>query len=167
MKILSILFCTIFATLTTSSVLAKGDKRPPLSVTFHLESSEIDDAGKFTIPVETELGKKYIQKVPSFFTKNFTHYHTFVSPHPGEKYGISLQLDAQNKGRYLVANVQGSVVDMIYIDRQVDGRVLTIWRNIDPEFFGVINNALPKIGETDKQWKDRLKQEKKDAKAKK
>ena len=70
-------------------------------------------------------------------------------------------VSAENKGRYLIANINGVVADMIYIDKMVDGRVITIWRNVDPKFLAIVNPLLPKIGETKDTWKMRLKSEKK------
>lgn len=171
MKLLSLILLTIFTLLTPSVLFANGGKRPPFSITFHLEANNAEGR-KLSIPVDTKMGKKFIQKSPTFSTKDFIAYHTFVSPHPNEDYGVTLQLSktaakrlnyisAQNKGRYIVANINGAVADMIYIDKQVDGRVITIWRNVDPRFLKIVNPLLPKIGETRDVWKKRLKSEKK------
>ncbi len=171
MKLLSLILLTTFTLLTASSLFGKGGKRPPLSITFHLEANSAEGR-KLSIPVDTKMGKKFIQKSPTFSTKDFVAYHTFVSPHPNENYGVSLQLSktaakrltyvsAENKGRYIIANINGAVADMIYIDKQIDGRVITIWRNVDPKFISIVNPILPKIGETKDVWKKRLKAEKK------
>ena len=157
--------------LSTISAQAKGEKRPPISITFHFEATGVEGK-KFAVPVETQLGKRFIQKVPSISTKDIIAYYPFVSPHPDGQYGVSLQLNsvaakrlsmlaAQNKGRYIVANINGKVVDMLFIDKQVDGRVITIWRGIDPNFLAYVNPIMPKIGEKKKDWKKRIKAEKK------
>lgn len=153
---------------------ANGKKRPPVSITFHLEASSLEGK-KLSIPAKTSMGTKYIQKSPSFSTKDFIAYYPFVSPHEGEKYGVTLQLkktaaarlksiSAANKGKYIIANLNGEVVDMIYVDKMVDGRVITIWRGVDPKFLALVNPLLPKIGEKPKDWKKRLKEEKKSTK---
>lgn len=150
---------------------AGGKKKPPISITFHLEAANAEGR-KLSIPVDTKMGKKFIQKSPTFSTKDFIAYHPFVSPHNGEMYGVALQLNktaaarlravsAAYKGKYIIANVNGKVVDMLFIDKQVDGRVITIWRGVDPQFLTIVNPILPRIGETQKQWKERLKKEKK------
>ena len=171
MKLPSLILLAILTLLMPSILLAKGGKRPPLSITFHLEANSAEGR-KLSVPVDTKMGKKFIQKSPTFSTKDIIAYHTFVSPHPNEMYGVALQLSktaaqrlqyisAENKGRYLIANINGVVVDMLYIDKQVDGRVITIWRNVDPKFIAIVNPILPKIGETKDTWKNRLKSEKK------
>lgn len=170
MKILPLFLFALVASMIPQTALAKGKKQPPLSITFHLEATDAQTR-KLSIPVQTKMGKKFIQKSPSFSTKDFIAYHTFVSPHANENYGVSLQLSktaatrlkhisATYKGRYLVANINGAVVDMLYIDKQVDGRVITIWRNVDPRFISIVNPLLPRIGETKDVWKKRLKAEK-------
>jgi len=167
----TILLCLCFSFAHVNDALANGKKRPPIVITFHLEANSMEGR-KLSIEADTPMGKKYIQKSPSFSTQDFIAYYPFVSPHENEMYGVSLQLgktaaarlkalSAANKGRYIVATINGRVVDMLYVDRQVDGRVITIWRGVDPQFFQIVNHLLPKIGETSKAWKKRLKAEKK------
>ncbi len=173
-RILTLILCFGLAHVNVAS--ANGKKRPPVSITFHLEANSLEGR-KLSIPAETPMGTKYIQKSPSFTTKDFIAYYPFVSPHENEMYGVTLQLgkagamrlkalSASNKGKYIVVNINGKVVDMIFVDKEVDGRVITIWRGVDPEFLALVNPILPKIGEKPKDWKNRLKAEKKEAKAK-
>lgn len=160
-----------------AAMAGSNKKEVPLNISFHLEAR---DAGskRLSIEVDTKIiGKRYIQKSPMITTSDIIAYHPFVSPHPGEEYGATLQLDkdaairlrtlsAANKGAYIVAVINGRVVDMLKIDRAVDGRVITIWRGIPGAFFNVANQRIPKIGETKKEWKARLKKEKQAAKRK-
>lgn len=172
-RILTLILCICLTNVNVA--FAKGKKAPPVSITFHLEANSMEGR-KLSIPAKTPMGTKYIQKSPSFTTKDFIAYYPFVSPHENEMYGVSLQLgktaatrlqmlSAANKGKYIVVNINGKVVDMIYVDKQVDGRVITIWRGVDPRFLAMVNPILPKIGEDPKDWKKRLKEEKKAAKA--
>ena len=173
-RLFSLILCFSLASLYVA--FANGKKRPPISITFHIEANSLEGR-KLSIPAKTSMGTKYIQKSPTLSTKDFIAYYPFVSPHEGEMYGVSLQLgkaaamrlksiSAANKGKYVVVNINGKVVDMIYVDKQVDGRVITIWRGIDPKFLALVNPILPKIGEDPKDWKKRLKEEAKAAKAK-
>ena len=173
-RLLTLILCLGLTHINVAS--AKGKKRPPVSITFHLEANSLEGR-KLSIPAKTPMGTKYIQKSPSFSTKDFIAYYPFVSPHENEMYGVTLQLgkaaamrlkalSAANKGKYIVANINGKVVDMIYVDREVDGRVITIWRGVDPRFLALVNPLIPKIGENAKDFKKRLKAEKKAAKGK-
>ena len=168
-RIVALIIC--FCLFSVNDASAKGKKRPPVMISFHLESTDVQNKA-LVIEANTPMGKKFIQKTPSFITSNFTAYYPFLSPHEGELYGVSLQLNqrsaarlrvlsAQNKGQYIVANVNGKVVDMILIDKEVDGRVITIWRGIDPAILKLVNPILPQIGEDPKVWQERIKKEKK------
>lgn len=171
-RILSLIICLSF--LNVYNVSAKGKKRPPVAISFHLEATDVQNKA-LVIESDTPMGKKFIQKTPALVTSNFTAYYPFLSPHEGELYGVTLQLNqksagrlraisVENKGQYIVANVNGKVVDMIYIDKEVDGRVITIWRGLDPAILKLVNPILPQIGEDPKVWKERLKKEEKAAK---
>jgi hypothetical protein len=167
-RILTLILC--FGITHVNVASANGKKRPPISITFHLEANSLEGK-KLSIPAETPMGTKYIQRSPSFTTKDFVAYYPFVSPHENEMYGVTLQLgkagamrlkalSAANVGKYIVVNINGKVVDMFYVDREVDGRVITIWRGVDPQILALVNPILPKIGENPKEWKKRLKEEK-------
>jgi len=171
-RIVSLIIC--FCLFQADDASAKGKKRPPVMISFHLEATDIKNK-ELAIETDTPLGKRFIQKSPAFVTSNFVAYYPFLSPHEGELYGVSLQLNqkaatrlkavsVENKGQYIVANVNGKVVDMIFIDKEVDGRVITIWRGIDPQILKLVNPILPQIGEDAKVWKDRIKKEAKEAK---
>ena len=171
-RILSLI--VFFCLLHVNDASAKGKKRPPVQISFHLETADVSNKA-LVIEADTPMGKKFIQKTPKLITSNFTAYYPFQSPHEGELYGVSLQLNqrsaarlrvisAQNVGSYIFANENGKVVDMIKIDKEVDGRVITIWRGIDPAILKLVNPIIPQIGEDPKVWKERIKKEEKAAK---
>lgn len=157
---LSFLFCL-------GAASANGKKQPPISISFHMEAADVQSK-KFAVPVDTPQGKRFIEKVPTISTKDIVAYWPFPSPHNPEHYGVSLQLDkhaarrlnllsAQNNGKWMIATINGQVVDMLYIDKQVDGRIITVWRGVDGDMVKLCGKALPKIGESKKEWKKSLK----------
>lgn len=146
---------------------ASGKKQPPISITFHLVT-ENNDGKKFTIPVDTPHGKRFIERTPIIGTSDIIAYHAFPSPHNEEFYGVSLQLNkvganrlraisGNNMGAWIAASINGNVVDMIHIDKPVDGRVITIWRNIDAPTLQLCDSLIPKIGESKEDWEKRRK----------
>jgi hypothetical protein len=168
-RILTLILC--FGLIHVNVASANGKKRPPISITFHFETDSVEGK-KLSIPAETPMGTKYIQKSPSFTTNDFIAYFPFVSPHEEAGYGVALQLNktaamrlkalsVENVGKYIVVNINGKVVDMLYVDGEVDGRVITIWRGVDPQILELVNPMLPRIGEDEKVWKARMKEEKK------
>lgn len=103
-------------------------------------------------------------------TGDIVAYHTFPSPHNPAMFGCSFQLNragasrlkmtsGQYAGKWIMCAINGQVVDMLYIDRQIDGRVITIWRGVDPAMAELFDNTIPRIGETPEAWKTRKKAE--------
>lgn len=164
MRIITILLTSLFCLGVAS---ANGKKQPPLSITFNIEAADVQSK-KFAVPVDTPQGKRFIENVPTISTKDIVAYWSFPSPHNPDHYGVSLQLNknaarrlnlisAQNNGRWIVASINGQVVDMLYIDKQVDGRLITVWRGVDADMLKLCDKFLPKIGESKKEWKKRRK----------
>ena len=171
MRTLIIPLITLFL---SSVIMAGGKKAPPVTITFHTEASNLESK-KLTFEVDTPKGKRYMSKSPFIMTNDIVAYNAFVSPHNPEMFGTSFQLNragssrlkmvtGQYAGKWIMCAVNGKVVDMLYIDRQIDGRVITIWRGVDLGMTQLFDNLVPRIGETQEAWKVRKKAE---AKAKK
>ncbi|GAA5494944.1 hypothetical protein SAMN02745181_2768 [Rubritalea squalenifaciens DSM 18772] len=160
----------LFVALALLSVIpaqANGKKQPPLSITFHLVSTN-QESKKLSIPVDTPQGRRFIQRSPFVSTADIIAYHPFESPHNPDMYGVTLQLSklgsrrlravtGENLGTWVVASINGNVVDMLKIDKQVDGRVITIWRGIDAATLGICDSLVPRIGESKEAWEKRRK----------
>lgn len=168
MRSLITLLITLFI---VTSASASGRKLAPISIAFYAESTDTQSQ-KFSIEIDTPKGKRFISKVPIIVTSDITHYHTFQSPHDPMLLGASFQIDrdgaqrlkvasAQGRGKWIMCSVNGVVIDMLYVDKQIDGRIITVWRGLDPDLAKICNKMIPRIGESDKEWKARLKHEKK------
>jgi hypothetical protein len=165
-----ILFLLV-ATLATNISFANGKKQGALTITFHTEATNLESK-KLTIEMDTPKGKRFISKTPFITTNDIVSYKAFPSPHNPDMYGVSFQLNragsarlkmisGQYSGNWIMCSINGKVVDMLYMDRQVDGRVITIWRGVDQAMLTACNHLIPRIGESKKAWKTRLKYEKK------
>lgn len=168
MRLILFIFLTIFA--ANINTHANGKKQAPLTITFHTENSDIESK-KLSYEVDTPKGKRYMSKTPFLTTKDITHYNAFPSPHDEGNYGASFQLNRagatrlkmvsiEYTGKWIMCAINGKVVDMVYVDRPVDGRVITIWRGVDENMLQTCNSVRPRIGESQKAWKTRLKYEK-------
>ncbi|WP_018969983.1 hypothetical protein [Rubritalea marina] len=169
------IFVSFILTLVlTQLAFANGKKQPPVTVTFHTEATDIESK-KLAYEIDTPKGKHWMSKSPFITTSDITAYFAFVSPHNPDLYGVSFQLSrggasrlsmtsGQHAGKWVMCAINGKVVDMLYIDRQVDGRVITIWRGVDSTMLEACNQLIPKIGESQKAWKTRLKYENKQRK---
>lgn len=167
MRLILFLLFTVFV--TSLSSYANGKKQAPLTITIHTEASNLESK-KLSYEVETPKGKRFMSKTPFLTTKDITHYNAFPSPHDEGMYGASFQLNRagstrlkmtsiENTGKWIMCAINGKVVDMLYIDRPVDGRVFTIWRGVDENMIQACNALRPRIGESEKAWKTRLKYE--------
>lgn len=160
----------LFSILSVSLCLANGKKQSSISITFHTESTNLESK-KLSFQIDTPKGKRYMSKSPFIMTSDIVAYNAFQSPHNPEMYGVSFQLNragasrlkmtsGQYAGKWIMCAINGQVVDMLYIDRQVDGRVITIWRGVDQSMLDACNHLIPRIGESKEAWKTRLEYEK-------
>ncbi len=169
-------FTFLFILLSTfcSTLLANGKKTPPLSVSFHVETTGLSSK-ELTFRQETSLGPKVFEKSPILHTKDFSNANAFASPDDPGSYGVLLQLKPVvanrfknltnlNREKYLLALVNGRIVDMIRIDRTNPDDKICIWRDVTLQEVQTLNQTIPKIGESSKDWKKRIKAEKKAAK---
>ncbi|MFC4995579.1 hypothetical protein [Rubritalea tangerina] len=150
---------------------AGGKKPAPISITFHTEATNLESK-KLSFEIDTPKGKRYMSKTPFIMTSDIAAYHATPSEQDPEFYKVSFQLkragasrlravSGQYAGKWIMCAINGRVVDMLYIDRQVDGRVITVWRGVDQTMLSALNQLVPRMGESEKAWKTRLKYENK------
>lgn len=152
---------------------ASGKKAPPASVTFHMEGSAAE-APKFSRKVRTLAGEKYFRKVPEISTKDVVSF----SPFPADDkktYGLVFKVDKRaqrrlmasttsNRGKLLLALVNGQALGVVRIDKPVNDGILVIWSGITNEEISKYDLLVPRIGEDEKKWKARVKEIKKQRK---
>jgi hypothetical protein len=157
--------------LSACFAFASGKKQAPLSVSFHTEATNLESK-KLTFEVETPKGKRYMSKSPFIMTSDIVAYNAFPSPHNPQMNGVSFQLNRAGSsrlkmtsghyaGKWIMCAINGQVVDMLYIDRQIDGRVITVWRGIDQSIVDTLDTMIPRIGESKEEWEARQKSKKK------
>lgn len=158
------------------TVLASGKKTPPASISFHMEGAAAE-APKFARKVKTLAGEKYFRKVPEVSTKDIVAF----SPFPADDkrtYGIVFKLNSKaarrlhtattmNRGKLLLALVNGQALGVVRIDKPVTDGMLVIWSGIAQQEIKLYDKLAPRIGEDPKKWKERLKRMKKLEKKKK
>ena len=70
-------------------------------------------------------------------------------------------MSAANQGKFLLVMVNGSVRDAVLIDKPVTDGLLVIWQRIGLAEVRAADGLMPRIGETPKDWKLRLKNQNK------
>ena len=104
------------------------------------------------------MGKELpFRRNPELVTKDIAAFNPFPSQ-DGEGYGALLQLSPSAKNRFaaisnasvnrwLVAMVNGRVVDAVLIDKQVDDGYMVIWKGIGKAEIDAFDAMVPRIGE--------------------
>ncbi len=166
----------LFALLTPALVCASGKKTPPASVSFHVEGSA-QEGPKFVRKVKTLAGEKYFRKAPEISTKDIAAF----SPFPADDkktYGLVFQLNerakrrlfastSSNRGKLLLALLNGQAVGVVRIDKPVNDGLLVVWSGVILREVQQYDLLVPRIGEDEKKWKQRVKEAKKNLRQKK
>lgn len=160
----------LIALLLPSTLWASGKKPPPAAVSFHLEASA-SEAPKFARRINTVLGPRYFRSMPIVSTKDIVAF----SPFPADdqkSYGLAFKLSPQaarrlqgetslNRGKLVIAIVNRQPVGVVRIDKPVTDGILIVWKGIKLEEIRLYDQLAPRIGESPKKWKERLKKMKK------
>ncbi len=112
-----------------------------------------------------EIGgkKRWFQRSAELITKDITAFAPFPAEDP-TTYGAVFKLSrrgsnrlaamtAANKGRWVLATINGRVVDGVIIDRQVTDGMIVIWQGITLGEVKAFDKQRPRIAETEKKEK--------------
>ena len=127
---------------------------------------------KLTFQKQTPLGVKVFEKTPILQTTDIIAANSFAAPDKDQHYGVLFQLAPRkakrfqqltqlHRGRYLLVQFNGRVIDLIRINSVNPDDKVCIWRDITLPELKMIDQNYPKIGESKKDWKARLKATKK------
>jgi hypothetical protein len=134
---------------------AGGKKASASVVSFHIETQPEDNPKMiFSQPVNGKV--RYFRRTPEISGKDIESFGTFAAEDP-TTYGVALHLKnggrmrlaavtAANPGLYLLAMVNGRVVDFVLIDRQVEDGCLVIWKGVTLAEIKEFDRSFPRIG---------------------
>jgi hypothetical protein len=137
------------------ALMASGKKENNFSVTFHMETVSTDNP-KMIFPQTIGGKQRYFRRMPELISKDIAGFSPFPSK-VGAGYGIAFQLKSHAKNRFaaitstsqgnwLLAQVNGRVVDAVLIDRQIDDGMVVIWTGVTQEDIAMFDETLPRIG---------------------
>jgi hypothetical protein len=147
----------------TPAVFASGKKEMKATVSFHMETEATDNPKM--IFGQMAYGKtRYFRRMPEVTTKDVDSFSPFPSDAGGDDYGIVFILKENaakrlsaitnvNSGRWMLAQINGRVVDGVLIDKQVDDGRLVIWKGATLADVSIFDEALPRIGQKGKKKK--------------
>jgi preprotein translocase subunit SecD len=144
---------------------AGGKKGDNAGISFHLETEEGGNP-KMVFQQLVAGKERWFTTTPEISTRDIASFSPFPSQDPGS-YGVALQLDRRgsnrlgalttaNKDKFLVAVVNGRVVDAVIIDKQVSDGMMIIWKGVTLPEIKAFDKVKPRLGEDYKTWKKRL-----------
>ena len=135
---------------------AGGKKEGAAGIAFHLETNPGDNPNMvFTQFVAGQ--ERVFRRVPEIGPTDLESFNPFPSQ-DGEGYGVLLRLKrgatnrlsgvtAANMGRWMIARVNGRIVDGVLIDQQITDGEMVIWKGLALAEVKQLDKTLPRIGE--------------------
>jgi hypothetical protein len=134
---------------------AAGKRGEKAAVSFHMET-DAGDNPKMTFPqVQANGQTRYFRRMAEIGTKDVVSFSPF--PADDGSYGIVFRLKEPaarrfaaitnaNQGRWLLAMMNGRIVDGVLIDKQVDDGMAVVWKNATLADIALFDESLPRIG---------------------
>lgn len=155
MKSSIVAFVMLFAIAIAPTLQASGKKKIKTTISFHIQADATDNA-KMIFPQLTNGKTLYFHRMPEITSKDISGFSPFPSD-VGDGYGIVFKLKGNaanrfaattnaNIGRWLIAQVNGRVVDGVMIDKEVDDGFVVIWKGITLDDINLFDKDLKRIG---------------------
>jgi hypothetical protein len=144
------------------ALLAGGKPDAKFSATFHMEADG-NDHPKMVFSQLANGKQRIFRRMPEISTKDIVSFSPFPSE-VGDGYGVIFRLSptatnrfasisAVNLNRWMIALVNGRVVDGVFIDKQINDGVLVIWKGLTLQDTELMDQSIPRIGEEGKKKK--------------
>jgi hypothetical protein len=139
------------------SLFASGKKEDKAAVSFHMETEGTDNPKM--IFSQLAAGKeRFFRRMPEIMIKDVVSFTPFPSEDGPGDYGMVFLLKENaakrlaaitnvNQGKWMIAQVNGRVVDGVMIDKQVDDGRLVIWKGVTLGDIALFDEQLPRIGQ--------------------
>ncbi|MCH7226778.1 hypothetical protein [Haloferula sp. A504] len=135
---------------------AGGKKEGAAGIAFHLETNPGDNP-KMIFTQFVAGRERVFRRVPEIGPTDIAAFNPFPSQ-DGDGYGVLLKLKggptnrlsaitAANMGRWMIARVNGRIVDGVIIDQQVTDGEMVIWKGIALAEINELDKRIPRIGE--------------------
>lgn len=153
-RLAAVLIMLALALVPAAFAAGKADNK--VSVTFHMEAESTDNP-KMMFPQEANGQTRYFRRMAEIGTKDVVSFSPFPAEAGGE-FGVVFRLTenaarrlsavtSTNQGRFMIANLNGRVVDSVIIDKQVDDGLLVIWKGATLADIAVLDASLPRTGQ--------------------
>lgn len=159
---LAALLMLVLSALMPATVFAGGKPSTAASLTFHMETDSNDNP-KMVFAQMTNGKVRYFRRMPEVTTKDVKSFSPFPAE-GGNGYGIMFKLDEAaakrfaavtnaNQGRWMIAQMNGRVVDAVFIDQTINDGIVVVWKDATLADIKIFDAALPRIGQEGKKKK--------------
>jgi len=142
---------------------AGGKKEDTPVISFHMETDASDNP-KMIFPLQFGNQVRYFRRMSEISMKDVTAFGPFPDDQGGNTYGMALRLKsnaasrlaastATNLEKWMVARVNGNVVDAVRIDKQIDDGILVIWKGVTIEEINLLDKTIPRMGAAEAKGK--------------
>lgn len=158
MRLLCVTLGILFALAAPSmlSAAGKADKKKT-SLSFHIETEASDNPKMIFSYSPTSGQTRYFRRMPEISSKDVTSYSPFPSE-SGDGYGAVFRLKGNaakrlsalsniNQGKWLVAQVNGRLVDAVLVDQPINDGVLVVWKGITLADLSAFDETIKRSGE--------------------
>lgn len=151
--------CLLFVALAPD-LHASGKAGEAATLSFHIETEQNENP-KMIFQHQVNGQVRFFRRIPEIGTKDVVAFSPFPAD-GNEGYGILFQLKpnaarrlaavtSANQGRYLAAQANGRIVDVVLIDQPVNDDKIVIWKGITEAEIKLYDEAAPRIGEQKKR----------------
>jgi len=150
------LLAILLAVFTALTAHAGGKKQQIAGFAFHLETQPGENP-KMVFTQFVSGKERVFRRVPEISTKDVEAFNPFPSQ-DGQGFGVLLKLKggasnrlagvtAANTGKWMIARVNGRIVDAVRIDQQITDGEIVIWKGMSQAEISGMDQKLPRIGE--------------------
>ena len=167
-----LLIITLLSLSLTSSVFSFGKKPPKNRLTFHMQG-QASDGPKMVFPQripQLEGRQLFFKKSPLTFTKEIVAFLPSFAEDGTARATFQFRPETarriaaitnQNRQKWLAARLNGRFVGAVFIENPVTDGKLSIWQGMKQAEIVSFDYIIPRIGESGKEWKERLENHKK------
>lgn len=151
---------TLLVLVFSPALSAMGKKAPKFTISFHMETDGNDNP-KMIFSQLANGQKRFFRRMPEISTSDIVSFRPFPAS-IGDDYGVLFKLNrnasnrltgitTMNQGRWMIAEVNGRVLDGVLIDKPVNDGMLVIWKGVTLADIALFETTLPRTGEEDKK----------------
>ena len=156
MQLLRAALLTMLVLVCCPSLSAMGKAKHKFIASFHLETDENMNP-KMTFSQMTNGKVRFFRRMPEISTIDIVSFAPFSSDN-GAANGVIFQLKDNaakrlaavtnmNQGRWLLAQINGRVIDAVLIDKPVTDGFIIVWKEITLEDVALFDESIPRINE--------------------